>query len=142
MGNSWCFCIYSITCGKRSCAYSITCRRHSCAYVIILQTRSRSILGVAELNSLLCNSLSADASQGLPSDAYASRANLFIEVPIFNIYMGKMRKSKIPCRTGRKLTCGNRKSAKSHVETDENLHGKIEITQNPMYKQIGIYMGK
>ena len=40
------------------------------SYAIILQTRFRSGCGVAVLNALLRNSLSADASQGLPSDAY------------------------------------------------------------------------
>ena len=66
------------------------------SYGIILQTRFRSGYGVAVLNSLLRNSLSADASQGLPSDAYASRVNSFFEVPIFDIYMGKMRKVENP----------------------------------------------
>ena len=77
------------------------------SYAIILQTRFRSGYGVAVLNSLLRNSLSADASQGLPSDAYASRAYTYIEVLIF-----------------------------------WNLQGKNEKMQNPMKKQIGIYMGK
>ena len=40
------------------------------SYAISLQTRFRSGCGVAVLNSLLSNSLSANASQGLPSDAY------------------------------------------------------------------------
>ena len=82
----------------RSYAYSITCHGRSYAYVIILQTRSRSGCGVAVLNSLLRNSLSADASQGLPSDAYASRANSFIEVLIFCNLQGKNEKMQNPMK--------------------------------------------